>query len=56
MNRFSFQKNLYCSCKGNGLEEFKLEAIKTPIVANQNHNQVSLHASQDGCYPKVYKQ
>ena len=22
--------------------------------ANQNHNEV--HASQDGCYPKVYKQ
>ena len=24
--------------------------------ANQNHNEVSLHVSQDGCYPKVYKQ
>ena len=24
--------------------------------ANQNHNEVLLHASQDGCYPKVYKQ
>ncbi|KAB0344010.1 hypothetical protein FD754_020936 [Muntiacus muntjak] len=23
--------------------------------ANQNHNEVQLHASQDGCYPKVYK-
>ena len=23
--------------------------------ANQNHNEVPLHASQDGCYPKVYK-
>ena len=23
---------------------------------NQNHNEVPLHASQDGCYPKVYKQ
>ena len=22
----------------------------------QNHNEVPLHASQDGCYPKVYKQ
>ena len=26
------------------------------INANQNHNEVPLHASQDGCYPKVYKQ
>ena len=24
--------------------------------ANQNHNEVPLHASQDGSYPKVYKQ
>ena len=26
------------------------------INANQNHNEVPLHASQDGCYPNVYKQ
>ena len=24
--------------------------------ANQNHNEVPSHTSQDGCYPKVYKQ
>ena len=24
--------------------------------ANQNHSEVPLHASQDGCYPKVYQQ
>ena len=24
--------------------------------ANQNHNEVPSHASQKGCYPKVYKQ
>ena len=24
--------------------------------ANQNHNEVLFHASQKGCYPKVYKQ
>ena len=23
--------------------------------ANQNHNEVPSHASQNGCYPKVYK-
>ena len=23
---------------------------------NQNHNEVPLQSSQDGCYPKVYKQ
>ena len=23
---------------------------------NQNHNEVPLHASQDGCYPNVYEQ
>ena len=24
--------------------------------ANQNHNEVPSHTSQNGCYPKVYKQ
>ena len=24
--------------------------------ANQNHNEVPFHTSQNGCYPKVYKQ
>ena len=24
--------------------------------ANQNHNKVPFHASQNGCYPEVYKQ
>ena len=24
--------------------------------ANQNHNEIPFHASQNGCYPKVYKQ
>ena len=24
--------------------------------ANQNHNKVPFHTSQNGCYPKVYKQ
>ena len=35
---------------------------ETPVLwplhvksANQNHNEVPLHASQDGCYRKVYK-
>ena len=23
--------------------------------ANQNHNEVPLHASQNGCYPKVWR-
>ena len=26
-----------------------------PRNANQNHNEVPLHSSQNGCYPKVYK-
>ena len=26
------------------------------INANQNHNKVPFHASQNGCYPKIYKQ
>ena len=27
-----------------------------PRSANQNHSEVPFHASQNGCYPKVYKQ
>ena len=27
-----------------------------PRNANQNHNEVPFHASQNGCNPKVYKQ
>ena len=26
------------------------------INANQNHSEVPFHTSQNGCYPKVYKQ
>ena len=36
------------------------EELKSLLIsvgnANQNNNEVPLHASQDGCYPKVYKQ
>ena len=37
-------------------EEALQTAMKRREAANQNHNEVPLHASQDGCYPKVYKQ
>ena len=30
--------------------------IREMQITNQNHNEVPLHASQNGCYPKVYKQ
>ena len=30
--------------------------FKKIAITNQNHNEVPLHSSQDGCYPKVYKQ
>ena len=30
--------------------------VRNEHGANQNHDEVPLHANQDGCYPKVYKQ
>ena len=30
--------------------------FKNTFHANQNHNEVPSHASQNGCYQKVYKQ
>ena len=30
--------------------------IRVIKITNQNQNEVPLHASQNGCYPKVYKQ
>ena len=35
---------------------FSNTTVQTHQFANQNHNEVPLHASQNGCYPKVYKQ
>ena len=31
-------------------------ALDINLGLPQNHNEVPLHATQDGCYPKVYKQ
>ena len=36
--------------------EKMLNISHNQINANQNHNKVPFHASQNGCNPKVYKQ
>ena len=36
--------------------EMMLNIINYQRNANQNHNEVPFHASQNGCYQKVYKQ
>ena len=41
---------------GEKTHEKMLNIIHYQRNANQNHNEVPLHTSQDGCYPKVYKQ
>ena len=50
--------NLYAEClmQNTGLYEAQAGVKIAGRNANQNHNEVPLHASQDGCYPKVYKQ
>ena len=40
----------------NGMELTEAEDMKKRWNANQNHNEVPFHASQNGCNPKVYKQ
>ena len=67
---FGIQESLLEQIKHNlslkrwfGLHERKQKANEKMLNithyqrnANQNHNEVPLQASQDGCYPKVYKQ
>ena len=40
----------------NKLHEKMLNITHYQRNANQNHNEVPSHASQNGCYPKVQKQ
>ena len=40
----------------NKLHEKMLNITHYQRNANQNHNEVPFHASQNGCNPKVYKQ
>ena len=35
---------------------FKKLICKNQRNANQNHNEVTFHAGQNGCYQKIYKQ
>ena len=37
-------------------KEYTEELYKKDLNGKSNHNEVPLHANQDGCYPKVYKQ
>ena len=39
----------------NGMELTEAEDMKKRWNANQNHNEVPFHTSQNGCDPKVYK-
>ena len=48
------------ACQKNHLKKKKKKKEKSSIPfclkTGSIHNEVPLHASQDGCYPKVYKQ
>ena len=42
--------------KAQEAQEKMLNITNYQKNANQNYNEVALHASQNGCDPKVYKQ
>ena len=58
---WSFNFSIIPSKEIPGLISFRMDWLDllavqgTPRNANQNHNEVPFHASQNGCDPKVYK-
>ena len=52
LNRHFFKENIQMANK----HEKMLNITHYQRNANQNHNEVPSHASQNGRYPKVYKQ
>ena len=52
LNRHFSKENLQMANK----HEKMLNITHYQRNANQNHNEVPFHASQNGCNPKVYKQ
>ena len=51
LNRHLFKEDIQMANK----HEKMLNVTHYQRNANQNHNEVPFHASQNGCYPKVYK-
>ena len=52
LNRHFSKENIQMANK----HEKMLNVTHYQRNANQNHNEVPFHASQNGCYPKIYKQ